>query len=288
VPIRQHNVMLYTAGGLIAASVVTVLHQVAGDPQIGIVVPAAHAAVPLPGAGPAPAAAASAAITDLLLQDPLAVARMGRERYERDVRDYTCTLLKQERIAGKLRETEEIYVLYRESPHSVYMIWKKNADQAKRALFIDRPDFVDAQGRKLAVVEPAGAIIRLFVSEVKLPIHGPQAERASRRTIDEFGFRSLFGLLNRYNEIASQRGELDFRYTGEGEIDGRPTYVFVRLLPLGRGYPDARLVVHLDQEWLLPTSVSSYADTEGKQLLGSYVYTRVQLNPGLSEADFRF
>jgi hypothetical protein len=53
-------------------------------------------------------------------------------------------------------------------------------------------------------------------------------------------------------------------------------------------YPDARMVLHLDQEWLLPTAVYSYADHEGKDLLGSYVFTKVRLNPGLTDDAFKF
>ena len=48
------------------------------------------------------------------------------------------------------------------------------------------------------------------------------------------------------------------------------------------------MVLHLDQEWLLPTAVYCYADHEGKELLGSYVFTNVRLNTGLGDADFKF
>ena len=228
---------------------------------------------------------------ELARKDPWALARLGEEQYLRTIRDYTCVFLKQERINGKLRNAEEIEVRYRQDPKTVYMIWTKNADQAKRALFIDSPEFVDKNGEKLAKVEPAGAIIRLIVSEVMMPIYGKRARQSSRRSIDEFGFLSTFTLLNRYNQLGTDRGLLDLRYDGEGEIDGRPTFKIVRYLPYAGPngeWPDAKMILHLDQEWLLPTAVYSYADREEKELLGSYVITQVKLNPGLTDADFRF
>lgn len=230
-------------------------------------------------------------VRELARRDPWALARYGQEQYLRNVREYTCLFIKQERIEGKLHDPEEIEVRFRQDPKSIYMIWTKNCDQAKRALFIDSPEYTDKNGEKMAKVEPAGALIRLIVSEVMMPIHGKRARQSSRRTIDEFGFLSTFNLLNRYNQLSEERGLLDLRYDGEGEVDGRPTFKIVRYLPYAgpQGeWPDAKMVLHLDQEWLLPTAVYSYADHEGKELLGSYVMTKVRLNPGLTDADFRF
>ncbi len=124
-----------------------------------------------------------------------------------------------------------------------------------------------------------------------MPIHGDRARAASRRTIDEFGFQSTLTILDKVNDLAEKNGELNYKFEGEGSVDGRPTFVFERILPLkaktGK-YPDAKMVLHIDQEWLLPTAVYSYADAAGKKLLGSYVMTKVELNLGLTEADFRF
>jgi hypothetical protein len=249
------------------------------------------ATTPLP-----PKPAANAALTreqmiELAKSDPDAVWRLGKERYGREVRDYGCTFVKRELVNGKLREEEEIDVRFREAPQSVFMFWKRGTDQVKRALYVDSADFRDKKGQKVAKVEPAGAIVRLVVSEVEMPIHGKEAKEASRRTIDEFGFRNTFRIIEKVHPLAEKNGVLDFRYDGEDKIDGRPTYRFVRHLPYtGENgvYPDARMVMHLDQEWLLPTAVHSFADREGKKLLGSYVFKNVRLNQGFTERDFQF
>ncbi len=230
-------------------------------------------------------------LTELAQRDPRGLLRLARERCQRETGDFSCRFVKQERINGTLKPVEEIDARYRVEPLSVFMTWRRGADQAQRALFIDRGDFVDADGQRLARVEPAGALLRLIVSDVMVPIHDARARQASRRAIDEFGFRSTFEILARVNDMAAARNELDLRYEGEGAIDGRATVILVRRLPYtgpAGPYPDAKLILHLDQEWLLPTAVYSFTDPEGHELLGSYVFTHVQLNPGLGEDDFRF
>ncbi len=230
-------------------------------------------------------------IKELANHDPWALARLGHQRCERDIHEYTCLFLKQERIDGKLRDVEEIEVRYRDEPKAVYMIWKRNADQAKRVLFQDTAEFVNDKGEKVARVEPAGVLIRLVVADILMPIHGKRARQSSRRSIDEFGFLSTLDLLDHYNQLGADNGVLHLRYEGEGEIDGRPTFKIVRYLPYNGPdgtWPDAKMVMHIDQEWLLPTAVYSYADREGRELLGSYVHTKVKLNPGLDADAFHF
>jgi hypothetical protein len=300
-PTRYRSSILVVVG-LLAATLVGLNHlsmpgAAAGPP---FTLPAAYPATLAPAKSPGPGVIAvpavavglrNEAIRELAKSDPWALARLGHQAYERSIREYTCLFLKQERIGGKLREVEEIEVRYRDDPKTVYMIWKRNANQARRVLFKDTAEFVNDQGEKVARVEPAGVLIRLIVSDLLMPIHGERARQSSRRFIDEFGFRATFDLLDRYNKLGVEGGVLDLRYAGEGKIDGRPTYKIVRYLPYsgpGGIWPDAKMVMHLDQEWLLPTAVYSYADREGKVLLGSYVHTRVKLNPSLDAEAFEF
>jgi hypothetical protein len=227
----------------------------------------------------------------LAQRDPLALVHLGRERFERDVRDYRCVLLKQELLGDELTPVQEVEVRIRQAPRAIFMLWQQNATQVKRALYKDEAAFVNADGQQVARIEPAGAIIRLITTDVLMPIKGEQARKTSRRSIDECGFSTSFELTERYAQLARQNGVLDVKYGGTGEVDGRPTFVIVRHLPYtgeGGQYPDAKTVVHLDQEWLLPVAIESYADHEGTQLLGRYVFTHVELNPGLGEADFQF
>jgi hypothetical protein len=233
----------------------------------------------------------TAELVALAQRDPMALVRMGREQYEKNVPEYSCTLVKQERLGDKLSDVQEIEFRFREAPRAVYMIWRANADATRRALYKDQSDYVDKQGRKLARVEPAGAVARLFVKDIFMPIHGAEARKVSRRAIDEAGFEAIFDLLTKYNGIAAEHGVLDFAYSGTGTVDGRPTFVFTRNLPYAGPdgpYPDARMILHMDQQWLLPVAVYSYADPGEKELLGSYVFTQINLDPKFGDDAFTF
>lgn len=231
-------------------------------------------------------------VEQLLKTDPMAVVRLGRERFTRSVSDWRAILTKQELLPNGLSAVQEIEVRCRALPQTLYLLWRKNASGVRRALYAPGdPRFVDGYGRALARVEPNGALVRLITTDVFVQIHGPDARKNSRRTIDECGFAAIFASLERVNARAAARGVLDLRYVGPGEIDGRPTFRIVRNLPASgpdAGYPDRRMVLHLDQDWLLPVAVYSYGDTEETQLLGSYVFTKVELNPGLGDASFAF
>ena len=234
----------------------------------------------------------TADLIKLAAADPLALVRLGHERHDRDIKDYRCVLTKQERVNGELSAVQKVDVRFRNEPRAVYMFWRENAGDAKRALYKkDAPGYVDDNGEALVRVEPAGAIARLFVSDIFVQLHGERARAASRRTIDECGFDTLFHLMDQYCTTAKARNELSLKFVGTGEVDGRPTFVIERRLPYegeGGRYPDAKMVLHMDQEWLLPVAVESYADPAGTQLLGKYVFTQIELNPGLTEADFTF
>jgi hypothetical protein len=228
----------------------------------------------------------------LAQSDPMKLAHLGQERYQTEINDYRCVLIKQERLPAGMSDVQEVEVRFRKEPRAVYMIWLENAAEAKRALFKpEDPRYTDDRGNLLARVEPAGSIVRLFVKDLYLPIHGERAHSASRRTMDECGFGAIFEMLSHINNLALQQGVLDLRFAGAGQVDGRPTFILVRNLPYqGQkgAYPDAHMVLHLDQEWLLPVAVESFADHEGRNLLGRYVFTSIELNPGLTDRDFKF
>lgn len=220
--------------------------------------------------------------------DPMALLRLGIRNYDRDIKNYRCVFLRQERLNGKLTPRQTIEVLYRESPRAILMTWVRNVGQARRALYRETVR-ADGQIRSQLLVEPAGFIARLVAKQVTVPVRGRRARRAGRYTIDQFGFRAVLERVLRDSGLAQERGDLDLTYTGQGEIDGRPTLILVRRLPYTspKGpYSDARLVLHLDREWLVPLAAYSYADPEGKTLLGSYVMTSVKLNQEFDDAAF--
>lgn len=229
---------------------------------------------------------AGESLEDRAARDPLQFFDDAIERYDRTVRDYTCVFTKQERIGGKLGPEQVTNAMFREKPFSVRLEWVKNADKCDRVLYV--ADRWVENNQQMAVVEP-GALARLFVSHVMRPIHGKDALKSSRRTVDQFGLRNAMVLAAKYARLSRERGILDFSYKGKGEVDGRETLVFERRLPYtgeGGEWPDRALVVHIDKEMLVPTLCLCYADDQQQVLLGKYMSTNIRLNVNLPDSTF--
>ncbi len=281
--------ILYVTGALLVSCppVVWVASMLPGGPHGTVIAPVALG----DEAQKPPENVRKAELVELAKRDPMALVKRGRAWYEDHIRGYRCTLIKQELLGDKLSEVQEIELRFRAQPLAIYMLWKTNPDQARRALYMDTPKYVDKKGHKLTRVEPNGAVARLFTKDIFLPIDSPECKKSSRRCITDAGFHTTFELFEAYNAVAAEKGVLDLKYTGTGTVDGRPTFVLTRLLPYdgpSGPYPDAKLVMHLDQEWLLPVAIYSYADQDEKELLGSYVFTQVQLNPDFGADEFAF
>jgi hypothetical protein len=219
-------------------------------------------------------------------KDPMVFLQNAMDHYDRSVRDYTCTFTKQELIHGEMSSEQMMNAMLREKPFSVRLEWIKNADKAARVLYV--ADRWVKDGEPMAVVEP-GAIARLFVPYVMRPVHGVDATKSSRKTIDQFGMRNALTLTMKYCLMAREKGILNLKYMGNGKVDNRETLVFERRLPYkgeGGEWPDRVLVVHIDKQYLLPTLCTAYADDDKKVLLGRYMSTGVKLNVNLSDSVF--
>lgn len=230
----------------------------------------------------------------LIQADPLAALKQARERHIAQVKDYRCTLVKQEMLPSGMSEEQEIDVLFRQEPYSVVLHWQRNPGLAERVIYVkDRwidEDADSPEEREQAVCQP-GAIARLLVKSIKQPIHGKLARKSSRRYVDEFGFTKALFLLIKYCDIARAKGELKLEYCGETRFDGRPVWVVRRTLPYtGEGgiYPDRIAEIFIDKEYRVPVAVYCFSQDskEPQHLLGKYEYRNIQLGVGLSEADF--
>src|SRR5262245_34222499 len=79
------------------------------------------AAILLAGLG-LPILAQQAAPNANPLDQPLAWLQEARKNYA-NVNDYSCTLVKRERVNGTLQDENIILLNFRAQPHSIYMKW---------------------------------------------------------------------------------------------------------------------------------------------------------------------
>ena len=234
-------------------------------------------------------------VEKMLRENPLAALIELRAQHVQEVKDYTCTLVKQEVLPSSgLGAEQEIEVLFRQEPYSVVFHWVRNAGLANRVIYV-KGRWVNADADNPAEQEQAlcqpGTLGAVFLKSIKMPIHGPMARDTARRSLDEFGFKRTLDLLVKYCEIAKTRGELVLEFRGEARFDGRPVWVLHRHLPYtgeGGTYPDRTAEIYIDKELRIPVAVYRYSDTEQKpaHLLGKYEYRNIRLNAGLTDAEF--
>lgn len=208
--------------------------------------------------------------------DHIALLNWALENYQRHIRDYACTFLKQERINGNLKNPERINVRFRDEPFSVLMQWTQNPGR------IDKLLYVEGQNDGNMVVHPTGLFA--FIPSVKKDPRSEEARAASRNTCDNFGFRRTMQRFLAVYEEAQEKGDLQIACLGKTQVDGRTCVALERSLPPDAGYPYARVVIEIDAEYLVPTATACY-DWRGR-LLSRYEYRDLQFNAGLTPESF--
>ncbi|MEM9364621.1 MAG: DUF1571 domain-containing protein [Planctomycetota bacterium] len=237
----------------------------------------------------------------------LARARLALARFDSDIRDYTCLLIKRETIEGKLTPRQALRLKIREprsntpegkdaetpsiaplNPPSVaaaaYAKFLKPSSVAGREVL-----FVDGQMRNRMLVRRGGP--RLPNLTLKVKLDSPFAAKESNHTIANTGFRFLLRELVKRLETEVERERCEVRFYADAAIGKRACdHIEVRQ-PKRAPDLDYQLArVYVDREWNLPLYFSSYGwPVEGEEkpvLIEEYAFTQVQLNAGLTAADF--
>jgi len=236
---------------------------------------------PVPSAPPEPAATDdgspvpdAATLERLVRTDPAAFMRGCLRRYERDVKGYRCTFVKQERLAGKLQPSEVIDISFRENPFSVLFEWREGARLASKVLY------VKGQNGDQLLVKPAGWRGRL-VSVVARDPEGAEAKESSRYSMTQFGIKK--GTLRAIAAwgAAQKEGSLKYEYRGKRRIieaGDRVCHILHRLdyrVPEEDGIIMATL--YYDAETFL--QVGSTLKGKDGQLIGDYWFRDIKLTP---------
>jgi len=218
-------------------------------------------------------------VVDLAKTDQIALLKYCLDHYNRTCRDYTCTLIKQERISGVLGAEQEVQVKYKESPFSVAMHWTRNAPLGDRVLY------VEGKNDNNMLVRPANKFLLMLAGgAVSRKPDGPEAMRNTLRPVNLFGFRKgMEDLIKVYCE-ARDAGHLKEVFGGFAEVAGRKTIVLERYLPAADNYPAWKTVLYIDPEFLVPICIEGY-DWD-KRFSSRYVFENIRFNTGLTDDDF--
>jgi len=225
-------------------------------------------------AGPPPKTLETLARTD-----HIALLQRCLDNYRKHYHGYTCTFLKQERIAGTVRKQQTIAVTFLDRPFSVGMKWIENPPKGDRVLY------VEGKYDNEMLVRPSGAVARLLAPTVRRKPDGPDAMSSALRPVSLFGFqRGMESLLAVYRR-AEIAGDLKQEFGDYAKIAGRRTLILVRKLPRREGYASHVTKTYIDLEYLVPIMIEGFG-WDG-EFVSRYLYKDVKFDVELTRDDFR-
>jgi len=221
-----------------------------------------------------------AAMERLAKTDPIAFMETCIRRYDREVKSYTATLRKQERIDGQLERSEIIDVAFREDPFSVLMRWKEGARRAAAILF------VKGENKDQILVRPAGVLAVAGI--VMRDPNGSDAKKAGRYPLTEFGIKIGMQRTLASWEKARKDKALHLEYLGVKRIKeagDRPCWVLRRSHYQKKEEEGiSELTVYIDKEtWL---QLGSIIKGEEGRLIGEYFFRDIKINPHFEPGTF--
>ena len=233
------------------------------------------------GAADANAAAAGAHP----LQPALELARKGLANLQANIHDYSCTIVKRERIDGKLKDHEYLFAKIRHEPFSVYLYFLAPEDsKGQEVIWVDGHN----DGNMLA---HAGSGVRAMVGTVSLKPQSMIAMEGQRYPITEIGVENLAGRLVEVAEHDAQFGECEVNFFPGAKVNGRVCTCIQVVHPVPRRNFRFHLArVFIDDEYMIPIRYEAYdwpTEAGGQPvLMEEYTYMNVKINNGFTDADF--
>jgi hypothetical protein len=248
--------------------------------------PAAPAAVQTPAVPTAAQGTPGAAPAANPMDQPLRLIYEAYQAYQ-GVKDYTCVLIKQERVKGQLQPENVIQMKFRNQPFSVYMRWVAPKNSAGQEVC-----FVKGRNNDMMRVHSTG-LIAGAIGWINIAVNDPRTLEHSRHTILEAGIGNMINQIYQDWYRARQENKTQVRIA-EYQYDRRPcTRVeSFRTERDARSYC-YRAVIYFDKQTHLPVRMECYdwprpgGPPEG-ELLESFSYVNMQLNPGLPDAAFNY
>lgn len=206
-------------------------------------------------------------------------------RHFQAVRDYECTLIKQERVHGELLPESVLVMQVRNRPFSVYL--RCLAPCSGRGQEVC---YVAGRNQGMMRVHPVGLLG--IVGFVSVDPRDPRAFKENRHPITEAGMGNLLEATARYWEMERRSNKTQVRIT-EDQFNGRLCIRIVTVHPdrnSGSFYA-YRCVLCLDKLTHLPIHAEAYdwphpGGTPAGDLLERYSYLDIRCNVGLEDAAF--
>lgn len=226
----------------------------------------------------------SLAFSSVLLSPNLAHAQDGTDLEKQlqqteaalaKVDNYTAVFHRVERVDGKLIPKEVTFLKFKR-PFKIYMRWI-TPNQGQESLYV--------RGANHNKIKAHGAGFASLIA-LNLDPNGSLAMKNSRHPITEAGLENLVKKIGSNLRRGLRAGELTSIDHGEHIVYRRKTRELEGILPRdpAKGYYCYRCIVDLDVETKMPIKTRIF--DWNNQLVESYGYENLKLNPGLTDSDF--
>jgi len=214
------------------------------------------------------------------------VLRWGQEslKIAEKIQDYSATMVKRERIDGKVNDPEYMFIKIRHKPLSVYMCFLK-PDHLKGQ------EVIWVKGQNNGKLWGHGTGMRKVFGTVPLDPTGPVAMKGNRYPITEIGIENLVRRPDREGEKDTQYGECEVKYFPGAKINGRTCTCIQVVHPVPRRNFQFHLArIFVDDEYNLPVRFEAHdwpSQPGGSpELIEEYTYVNIKMDNKFTDADF--
>jgi hypothetical protein len=228
---------------------------------------------------------AAATVAASPMDEPVRLIHEAQQAYQQ-VRDYTCMLVKRERINGYLPPENVMEMKVRTQPFSVYLRWTAPREQVGQEVC-----YVAGRNGGMMRVHPKG-VLGSFSGWISLDPNDPRARQTSKRSITEAGIGNMIDRFARAWENERRLNLTTQVHVAEYEYNRR------RCIRVETIHPDngnghflyCRDVIYFDKHTHLPIRLEFYdwprqAGDPG-QLVEVYSFANIQINVGLGDDVF--
>lgn len=226
------------------------------------------------------------------LDPALKIAREKLEFLKTEVRDYTCTIIKRERVKGGLGGYQKIAAKIRhrresdgkiETPFSVYLKFLSPEATAGREVI-----WVEGRNSGYMIVHETGL---LNIKRLSLDPNGVLAMMGNRYPISEIGILNLAEQLIKKGERDRKQGECEVQMFKNAMVNKRPCMMIQVIHPVKRDHFDFyKAQIFIDEKLNVPVRYAAWLwpESPGEEpvLEEEYTYLDVELNVGLTDKDF--
>ena len=216
------------------------------------------------------------------LMPVIRVVEASQAEFDSKIKDYSCTLIKQERVDGELGEEQKIAMKVMQQPFSVYMQFIQPFAGREVA-------FVDGQNSGRLVVLEAG--FKRMMGKMNLDPNGSLAMKGQNHPITSVGIRNLLIKLTKMWGAETKFAECDVTTNPNSKIGDRSCTMIQVIHPIARQdfkFHAARLF--LDNELKIPIHFDAFSwpeQAEGEPPLEErFTYAKLKVNNDFTAKDF--